>query len=86
MEKRELLSSGKSKSLYTTDDPDLLLVDFRDDTTAFDGARHEKLAEKGEVNQAISTFIMRYLQDNGVETHFVDVVSNSQCLVKKLQI
>lgn len=86
MEKKELLYSGKAKSLYTTSDPDVLLADFRDDTTAFDGAKHAQLTDKGEVNQAISAFIMQHLQDNGVETHFIETVSSTQCLVKKLKM
>ena len=86
MEKRELLSSGKTKSLYTTDNPDLLLVDFRDDATAFDGARHALLDDKGEVNQAISTFIMEYLSQHGVATHYAGPVSSTQCLVKRLKM
>ncbi len=86
MEKKDLLYSGKAKSLYSTNNPELLIADFRDDTTAFDGAKHEQLADKGEVNQAISAHIMQYLQANGVETHFVETISSTECIVKKLQM
>jgi phosphoribosylaminoimidazole-succinocarboxamide synthase len=86
MKKRELLYKGKAKSLYTTDDPELLIADFRNDTTAFDGAKHAQLDNKGRVNQMISAYIMRYLEQHGVPTHFVKSESETQAIVKKMEM
>ena len=57
MEKREELYSGKAKSVYKTDDPDLYVLQFRDDTSAFDGLRVEQLEDKGKVNNIFNAFI-----------------------------
>jgi phosphoribosylaminoimidazole-succinocarboxamide synthase len=70
MEKRELLYTGKAKSVYTTDEADYLILVFRDDTSAFDGKRIEQLARKGRVNNAFNAFIMQKLAEAGIETHF----------------
>lgn len=86
VERGELLYQGKAKSLYKTADPDVLLVEFRDDTTAFDGAKKEALALKGQVNNAISHFIMEHLQKNGVPTAVVKQLSATECLVKRLEM
>ena len=61
MEKRELLYTGKAKSVYTTDESDYLILVFRDDTSAFDGKRIEQLARKGRVNNVFNAFIMQKL-------------------------
>ncbi len=84
--KNELLYCGKVKSLYTTDDPQLLITVFRDDTTAFDGEKHELLQDKGSTNNTISTFIMQRLAEEGVRTHFVQSLSPTEVLVKKLNM
>ena len=60
MEKRQELYAGKAKSVYTTDDPDLLVLNFRDDTSAFDGKKMESLARKGMVNNIFNAFIIHY--------------------------
>lgn len=82
--KKNLLYSGKAKSMYETDDPALLITEFRDDTTAFDGAKHEKLTNKGVVNNQISTYIMQALEEAGVPTHFEKLISPTEALVKRL--
>lgn len=82
--KKELLYKGKAKSMYTTDDPDVLITDFRDDTSAFNGVKKEALADKGLVNQKISSFIMRHLADSGIPTHHIDDLSDHECAVKRL--
>lgn len=84
MEKRDLLYAGKAKSLYLTDDPNLLICEFRDDTTAFDGEKKEKLADKGLVNNAISSFIMKRLSDAGIKTHIHSHLSATETVVKRL--
>lgn len=82
--KKELLYSGKVKSMYKTDDDQFLIVEFRDDTTAFNGVKHELLDKKGVTNNRISTCIMRLLEQEGVPTHFVKTLSGHEALVKSL--
>lgn len=84
MEKRQELYAGKAKSVYTTDDPDLLVLHFRDDTSAFDGKKKESLARKGMVNNIFNAFIMERLQEAGIPTHFEKQLSDSESLVKKM--
>lgn len=86
MEKRELLYTGKAKSVYTTDDPDFLILVFRDDTSAFDGKKVEQLARKGRVNNIFNAFIMQKLADAGIETHFERVLNPNEVVVKKLNM
>ncbi|MCH9769578.1 MAG: phosphoribosylaminoimidazolesuccinocarboxamide synthase [Gammaproteobacteria bacterium] len=84
--KKELLYSGKVKSLFATDNPDLLITEFRDDTTAFDGEKKAKLASKGQVNNEINSMIMAHLEKAGVPTHFVESLSPTENLVKHLKM
>lgn len=86
MEKRELLYSGKAKSVYSTDNPDLMVLEFRDDTSAFDGQRIEQLDRKGKVNNKFNAFIMSKLEAAGIATHFEGLLSDNQSLVKRLQM
>jgi len=86
MEKRTELYRGKAKSVYTKDDPDRLILLFRNDTSAFDGKKIEQLDRKGMVNNRFNAFIMQKLQDAGVPTQFDTLVSDTECLVKKLDM
>ena len=86
MEKRELLYTGKAKSVYTTDEADYLILVFRDDTSAFDGKRIEQLARKGRVNNAFNAFIMQKLAEAGIETHFERLLNPNEVVVKKLNM
>lgn len=86
IEKKELLYSGKAKSLFATNDQDLLIAEFRDDTTAFDGIKHEKLRDKGEVNNHISAYIMQALSSKGIPTHFKEIISPTESLVRPLKM
>ncbi len=86
LSKKELLYSGKVKSLFKTEDPNYLIAEFRDDTTAFDGAKHEKLAHKGMVNNQISAYIMQALEEAGVPTHFEKLLSPNEALLKHLKM
>jgi len=86
MEKRELLYTGKAKSVYTTDEADYLILVFRDDTSAFDGKRIEQLARKGRVNNAFNAFIMQKLAEAGIETHFERLLNPNEVVVKKLEM
>jgi phosphoribosylaminoimidazole-succinocarboxamide synthase len=86
MEKREELYAGKAKSIYKTDDPDRLIMLFRNDTSAFDGKRIEQLERKGMVNNKFNAFIMSKLQAAGIPTHFEKLLSDNEVLVKKMDM
>lgn len=86
MEKREQLYAGKAKSIYKTDDPDHVIMLFRNDTSAFDGKRIEQLDRKGMVNNKFNAFIMTKLQEAGIPTHFVKLLSDTEALVKTMQM
>jgi phosphoribosylaminoimidazole-succinocarboxamide synthase len=86
MEKREQLYAGKAKSIYKTDDPDHVIMLFRNDTSAFDGKRIEQLDRKGMVNNKFNAFIMGKLQDAGIPTHFVKLLSDTEVLVKSMEM
>ncbi len=86
MEKRAELYAGKAKTVYLTDDPDFLILHFRDDTSAFDGQRIEQLARKGLVNNHFNAFIMGKLRDAGIPVHFEKLLSNNEAQVKKLDM
>lgn len=86
MEKRELLYEGKGKKLYKTDDSDLLIAEFKDDLTAFDAKKRGNESGKGELNNRISTFLFRLLEDAGIKTHLVETIDNNNQLIKKVDI
>ncbi|MFY0663005.1 MAG: phosphoribosylaminoimidazolesuccinocarboxamide synthase [Natronospirillum sp.] len=86
MNKNTLLYAGKAKSVYTTDDEALLVLEFRDDTSAFDGKKKEALARKGRVNNQFNAFIMEKLAAAGIQTHFVKLLSPNESLVKSLKM
>ncbi|NLW05455.1 MAG: phosphoribosylaminoimidazolesuccinocarboxamide synthase [Pseudomonadaceae bacterium] len=86
MEKREELYAGKAKSVYKTDDPDLLIMHFRDDTSAFDGKKLEQLERKGKVNNIFNAFIMEKLKAAGIPTHFEERLSDRESLVKCMKM
>jgi len=86
MDKREQLYAGKAKSVYKTDDDDVLILHYRNDTSAFDGRKLEQLDRKGMVNNKFNAFIMQKLQDAGIETHFIRLLDDEHSLVKHLQM
>lgn len=86
MKKTGELYAGKAKTVYTTDDPSLLVLEFRNDTSAFDGEKMEQLERKGQVNNQFNAFIMKALQQAGIATHFVDQLSINECLVRNLDM
>ena len=86
MEKREQLYAGKAKSIFRTDDPDHVIMLFRNDTSAFDGKRVEQLDRKGMVNNKFNAFIMTKLQEAGIPTHFVKQLSDTESLVKTMKM
>ena len=86
MQKGELLYTGKAKSIFRTDDEQRLLMEFRDDTSAFDGRKMEALTRKGKVNNHFNAFIMQKLEDAGVGTHFESLVDDNSSVVKHLDM
>ncbi len=86
MDKKELINGGKVKSVYTTDNDDQVIIEFRDDMTAGDGARKEVMNKKGAYNAVISTKIFKVLEENGVETQFIDLPEPNVMLAKKLDM
>lgn len=86
MEKKAELYAGKAKSVYTTEDDDYLIIHFRNDTSAFDGERIEQLDRKGMVNNKFTAFIMEKLEQAGVKTHHVKLLSDEEAVVKKLDM
>src|SRR5690606_28093710 len=84
MEKRSQLYAGKAKPVYTTDDPDLMVMEFRNDTSAFDGQKLAQLDRKGMVNNKFNAFVMEKLAAAGVPTHFVRRTSDTESVVKRL--
>tara|TARA_R110001592_G_scaffold120444_1_gene324694 strand:+ start:2108 stop:2821 length:714 start_codon:yes stop_codon:yes gene_type:complete len=86
MQKQKELYAGKAKSVFTTEDPNKFILVFRDDTSAFDGEKMEKLNRKGMVNNKFNAFIMQKLQAEGVDTHFEALLSDTECLVKNLKM
>ena len=86
MQKQALLYTGKAKSVYASTDADHLILVFRDDTSAFDGKRVEQLARKGRVNNLFNAFIMQKLADAGIATHFKQLLTPDEVLVKRLDM
>ena len=86
MEKRDELYRGKAKTVYYTDDSDKLILHFRNDTSAFDGEKIEQLERKGEVNNKFNHFIMTKLEEAGVATQVEALISDTESLVKKLDM
>ena len=86
MEKQKLLAQGKAKSMYETDSENVLLMEFRDDASAFDGKKMSALNNKGKVNNQFNAFILDLLAKEGIETHFIETISTHESLVKKLDM
>ena len=86
MKKLDELYRGKAKTVYATDNPELLILEFRNDTSAFDGLRIEQLDRKGMVNNKFNFFIMTKLRDAGIQTQVEALLSDNEVLVKKLDM
>ncbi len=86
MQRGEQLYSGKAKSVYLTDDPEKIVLHFRDDTSAFDGEKTAKLARKGMVNNRFNAFIMEKLEAAGIKTHHLALLSDQESLARRLDM
>lgn len=86
MKKREQLYEGKAKKVYATDDPELVIVSYKDDATAFNGQKKGTISGKGVINNRMSNYLFRRLEQKGIPTHFVEELSDRETLVKHVQI
>ena len=86
MKRLEQIYEGKAKILYETDDPDLVIQYFKDDASAFNGIKKGTIVDKGVINNHISSRIFRFLEENGIPTHFVDQPTDREMVTKKLEI
>ena len=86
MQKLEQLYEGKAKKVFATDDPELLIVDYKDDATAFNGKKKGTIMGKGTINNRVTNFLMQMLEKEGIPTHFVEQISDRETIVKNVKI
>lgn len=86
MEKMNLLYEGKAKKVWTTADEDMLIVDYKDDATAFNGEKKGTIVGKGAINNRMTNHVFKILESKGVPTHYVEELSDRETVVKKVEI
>ena len=86
IEKKEQLYEGKAKKVFATNDPNLVIVDYKDDATAFNGEKKGTIAGKGVINNKMTNFMFKMLEKEGVPTHLVEEISDRETIVKKVSI
>ena len=86
MKKLDLLYEGKAKKVYTTELEDVLIVDYKDDATAFNGIKKGTIVGKGAINNRMTNFLFKRLEEQGVPTHFIEELSDRETAVKKVEI
>ena len=86
MQKLEQIYEGKAKKVFATDNPDYVIVSYKDDATAFNGLKKGTIAGKGVINNKMSNMMMEMLEKKGVPTHFVEQLSDRDTVVKRVQI
>ena len=86
MEKLQQLYEGKAKKVFATSDPDIVIVDYKDDATAFNGLKKGQIQGKGVINNRVSNHIMRMLEKEGIPTHLVEELSDRETAVRKVEI
>ena len=86
MKKCEMLYEGKAKKVYTTEDPELYIVDYKDDATAINGLKKCTISGKGVINNRVTNHLMKMLEGKGIPTHFVEELSDRETVVKKVKI
>lgn len=84
--KKEQLYEGKAKKVYATNDPDLVIVDYKDDATAFNGEKKGTISGKGVINNKMTNYMFKMLEKAGVPTHLVEEISDRETIVKKVSI
>lgn len=86
MEKGQLLYEGKAKRIYSTNDPLIVWIDYKDSATAFNGEKKAEITGKGRLNNEITSLLFLKLREQGIESHFVEKISSTEQLVKRVQI
>ncbi len=86
MQKLEQIYEGKAKKVYATDDPKIVIVDYKDDATAFNGLKKGTIAGKGVVNNKVSNHFFRLLESRGIPTHYVEQLSDRETAVRRVEI
>ena len=86
MKKGTQLYEGKAKKVYLTDDPDVLIVDYKDDATAFNGEKKGTIVGKGAINNRMSNYLFKQLEKEGIPTHLIEEISDRETAVKKVSI
>ena len=86
MNKVKEITSGKAKTMFTTSSEDQLIMEFRDDASAFDGKKRASLAGKGSINNQFNAFIMDYLKENGIKNHYIESLDRTHSLVHSLKM
>lgn len=86
MKKLEQVYEGKAKKVFRTEDPELFIVDYKDDATAFNGLKKGTIKGKGVINNRVTNYLMKMLETKGIPTHFVEEISERETIVKKVTI
>ncbi len=86
MEKLDMLYEGKAKKVFKTIDEELLIIEYKDDATAFNGIKKGSISGKGVINNKMTNIIFKYLAENGIETHLMEELGERESLVKKVSI
>lgn len=86
MQKTTQLYEGKAKKVFLTTDPDVVMVQYKDDATAFNGLKKGQIAGKGVVNNKCSNFLFKMLEEKGIKTHLIEEISDTETFVKRVQI
>ena len=84
--KKEMLYEGKAKKVYATEDPEVLIVSYKDDATAFNGLKKGTIVGKGAINNRMTNYLMKKLEEEGVPTHFIRELNDTETEVKKVTI
>ena len=86
MKQHEMLYEGKAKQVFLTDDPEMIVIHYKDDATAFNNIKKARIENKGVLNNRISTLIFEYLRDKGIETHYVETINDRDQVCRKVSI
>ena len=86
MKQMDMIYEGKAKKVYATDDPNYVIVDYKDDATAFNGQKKGTIVGKGAINNRMTNYLMKVLETKGVPTHFVEEIDDRRTVVKKVDI
>ena len=86
MKKGVQLYEGKAKKVFATDNPDILIVDYKDDATAFNGEKKGTIVGKGAINNRMTNYLFQQLEKEGIPTHFIEEISDRETAVKKVSI